>query len=142
METYSTFSTTSDVGIRISGKGLEGLFRSALNGLNLLYFNQLLSKSSTAESPIEQHLYEFHGDSPENLLVNLLSEVVFLLQTKERVSVSFNIVQLDENHIKINLHTMPLHKKPELEVKSVTYHNLEIKEDKEGILSAEIIFDI
>lgn len=142
METYSTFSTTADVGIRIGGKGLEGLFRSALNGLNLLYFNQLLSKNSTLDSPVEHHLYQFNGDSPENLLVNLLSEVVFLLQNKERVTVSFSIVHLDATHIKINLHTIALHKKPELEIKSVTYHNLEIKEDEEGILSAEVIFDI
>ncbi|MCP5053274.1 MAG: archease, partial [bacterium] len=41
MPDYETFSTTADVGIRIRGKGYERLFRNAIKGLNLLWFNDI-----------------------------------------------------------------------------------------------------
>jgi SHS2 domain-containing protein len=140
METFETFSTTADVGIRIRGKGYEGLFQSAVKGLNFLYFGTLPEPPQSVGPP-QTHPFRFRGDSGENILVNLLSEVVFLLQNEARVTVEVKVHRADDTYIESDLLTVPLHIEPELEIKSVTYHNLSIK-DERGIKSAEVVFDI
>jgi len=147
MEFFETFSTTADVGIRIRGKGYDGLFHSALKGLNLLLFDCRFDRVSPliASFPQTPYPFEFHGDSPENLLVNFLSEILFLIQQENLITTGLSIHHIDDTHIKADLLCIPLFElqnlQPELEIKSVTYHNLEVK-DHEGIKSAEIIFDI
>ena len=83
MEKFDTFSTTADVGIRIQGSGYEELLQSAVKGLNLLYFDDHSFSSSASPSV---YPFEFHGDSLENILVNLLSEIVFLLQNENKIT--------------------------------------------------------
>jgi len=138
MEKYETFSTTADVGIRIRGSGYEEFLKSAVKGLNLLYFDvdNFNSSGSSAVYP-----FEFHGDSLENILVNLLSEIVFLLQNENKITIGLKIKEINETFLNADLLTIPADKEPDLEIKSVTYHNLKINR-KNNILSTEIIFDI
>ena len=139
MVKYETFSTTADVGIRIQGYGYNGLFQGAVKGLNLLYFGD--HAAAAVKGSPEVHPFEFHGDSPENILVNLLSEIVYLLQTKDRITTGIDVKEAGETHVKADLLTIPCRLEPEMEIKSVTYHNLEVK-DNNGVKSAEIIFDV
>ena len=138
MEKYETFSTTADVGIRIRGSGYEEFLQSALKGVNLLYFDHLNFSSSGSSSV---YPFEFTGDSLENILVNLLSEIVFLLQNENKITVGLNIKEINETFLNADLLTIPADKEPNLEIKSVTYHNLKITREN-NILSTEIIFDI
>ncbi len=139
METFETFSTTADVGIRIQGKGYKGLFTSALKGLNLLLFGDETGNLTAAGS--RPHRFEFKGDSAENILVNLLSEILFLLQSQNKITVGIDIVKAEETRLVADLLLNEAKQAPEVEIKSVTYHNLKINE-KKGIKSADIIFDI
>ncbi|MCP5104064.1 MAG: archease [bacterium] len=141
MENYETFSTTADVGIRIRGNGYGGLFQSAVTGLNLLYFDDQKIPGNSADSSVRRQAFEFHGDGPENVLVNLLDEVVYLLQTHERITTGIEIKEVSETHVKADLLTIPCESEPELEIKSVTYHNLEVTEQN-GMKYAEVIFDV
>ncbi len=141
MANYETFSTTADVGIRIQGKGYGELLGAALNGLNLLYFDELPQPTSEPEVLPQRYSYEFFGDSCENILVNLLAEVVFLLQDKSRITVGLAIHEANETYINMELLTIPLDREINLEIKSVTYHNLAVQEN-EGVKSATIIFDV
>ena len=138
MEKYETFSTTADVGIRIRGSGYEELLQNAVKGLNLLYFDD--HNFSSSESP-SVYPFEFHGDSLENILVNLLSEIVFLLQNENKITIDIKFKEINETFLNADLLTIPADKEPNLEIKSVTYHNLKINR-KNNMLSAEIIFDI
>ena len=138
MEQYETFSTTADVGIRIQGSGYEELLQSAVKGLNLLYFDDHNFSSSGFSSV---YPFEFHGDSLENILVNLLSEIVFLLQNENKITIGLKFKEINETFLNADLLTIPADKQPNLEIKSVTYHNLKINR-KNNILSTEIIFDI
>lgn len=140
MKEYKTFSTTADVGISIKGKGYEGLFQNAVRGLNLLYFDGKVGDWGK-DVQISYRPFEYLGDSCENILVNFLSEIVFLLQTENKITIDINIKEANEIHIKVDLLTIPCVLKPEIDIKSVTYHNLLVK-DKNGIKSAEVIFDI
>jgi SHS2 domain-containing protein len=138
MEKYETFSTTADVGIRIQGSGYEEFLQSAVKGLNLLYFDDH-NLSSSASSSV--YPFEFQGDSLENILVNLLSEIVFLLQNENKITIGLEIKDINEAFLNADLLTIPADKEPNLEIKSVTYHNLKINREN-NVLSTEIIFDI
>jgi SHS2 domain-containing protein len=138
MEKYEIFSTTADVGIRIRGSGYGELLQNAVKGLNLLYFEG--NKFSFAGTPAV-YPFEYHGDSMENVLVNLLSEIVFLVQNENKITVDMKIKEINETYLKADLHIIPAQEEPDLEIKSVTYHNLKI-EKKNNILSAAVIFDI
>ena len=91
MEKYETFSTTADVGIRIRGNGCEGLFQSAVKGLYLLYFDKPCKDTTNRAHHI--HPFEFHGDSCENVLVNLLSEIIYLLQVENKITIGITVEQ-------------------------------------------------
>jgi len=138
MQKYETFSTTADVGIRIQGSGYEELLQNAVKGLNSLYFDDPIFSSAGSPSV---YPFEFHGDSLENILVNLLSEIVFLLQNENKITIDIKIKEVNETFLKADLLTIPAHKEPNLEIKSVTYHNLKIAR-KDNILSTAVIFDI
>lgn len=142
MENYETFSTTADVGIRIRGKGYDGLFQNAVKALNLLYFDDSAEDIGTPRDvPAHRYPFEFHGDGCENVLVNFLSETVYLLQVENKITTGIEIHEASETHIKADLFTIPCDLEPELEIKSVTYHNLSVN-DTNGVKSAEVIFDI
>jgi len=137
MEKYEIFSTTADVGVDISGSGYKELLNSAVKGLNLLLFGK--QPPPTPQPGI--YPFEFHGDSFENVLVNLLSEILFLLQTRMLVTFEIETKEVSETYLNANFHTAPVHKEPEMEIKSVTYHNLKIDRSNRN-LSTQIVFDI
>ena len=137
-EKYETFSTTADVGIRIQGRGCDGLFHSAIKGLNLLYFGDI---KIPEEKNHTLYPFQFHGDGCENVLVNFLAEIVYLLQTENKLTTGITIKTAGETFIEADLHTVDCKLEPGMEIKSVTYHNLHVR-DNNGVKSAEIIFDI
>ncbi len=142
MDIYETFSTTADVGVRIQGKGYDGLFQNAVKALNLLYFDDTAKRIVTPEdAQVYRYPFEFHGDGCENVLVNFLSEMVYLLQVENKITTGIEVLETSETHINAELFTIPCDLEPELEIKSVTYHNLEVTETN-GFKSAKIIFDI
>ena len=139
MEKFETFSTTADVGVKIQGKGFSGLFISAVKGLNLLLFGD--NTGSPANTGPAAYLFEYRGDSAENVLVNLLSEILFLLQNRDKITTGLEIKKIEENYLKAELLLIDSNLLPEMEIKSVTYHNLHIRDNK-GVKYAEIVFDI
>lgn len=139
MKTHEVFSTTADVGIRIWGKTYAQLYSNAITGFNALVFGE-----NRLQKFYNNHIayrFEYRGDSCENVLVNLLTELVFLLYSEHRVSAGIDIKIADRNVFSAELFLQPVSNEPEIEIKSVTYHNLHIKNTR-GIKSAEIVFDI
>lgn len=139
MKNVETFSTTADVGISIRGKDYEGLFKNAVKGLNLLLFGD--NAANLAGKGSSSYEYEYTGDSAENVLVNLLSEVLFLLQCRDKITADIKIAEAGEKNIIAHLSLLPANMAAEVEIKSVTYHNLKII-DKKGVKYADVIFDI
>jgi CRISPR-associated protein Cas8b1/Cst1 subtype I-B len=133
------FSTTADVGIRIRGHGYDGLYHSALKGLNLLLFAEKAAGIRAKNASL--HKYEYQGDSAENILVNLLSEILFLLQCRGKITADMRILEAAENFINVELKLIEADMEAEVEIKSVTYHNLKVVAKKGGKY-AEILFDI
>jgi SHS2 domain-containing protein len=141
MADYEVFSTTADVGIRVRGKDYKELYQNALKGFNALIFGRPLP--DTLASAPTRYPFAYTGDSGENVLVNLLSEVMFLLYTREKLTVAVEFKEAAEKQLNAHLLTaaLPPGLEAEMEIKSVTYHNLHISEEN-GIKSVEIVFDI
>ncbi len=136
---FETFSTTADVGIRIRGTGFTEFYNCAVKGLNALYYNGHLPEED--DHPLEIIPYEYHGDGCENILVNFLSEVVFLMQNRQKLTHAVRVINAGEMYLSAELLTVPSPSGAELEIKSVTYHNLKV-EDQNGVKTASIVFDI
>jgi SHS2 domain-containing protein len=137
MKSYETFSTTADVGIRVRGRDCRELYRRAIEGLNELLFGPGGVDPAAAKS----HRFEYRGDACENVLVNLLAEVAFRVYEKRRMVCGLRIMEADDFHLKAEFREIPWPRMPQLEIKSVTYHRLKIRETKEG-KEAEIIMDV
>ena len=136
---FKIISTTADVGLTIFGKGLGEFYSNAWQGLNSLLFGDT-EPCSGAHEP-EKYCYRYHGDSRENVLNHFLSEILFLLYTRRKVTMGLDIKGAGEALLEADLLLKVMEKDPEIEIKSVTYHNLHIK-DEDGFLSATVIFDV
>lgn len=142
MKNCEIFSTTADVGIRIRGRGYTGLFQSALDGFNLLLFGETIDhRTLDHRIPLDAYPFQFRGDGCENILVNLLAEILFLLQTRDKITAGITVKTASETFLDADLLIIPRDRDPGMDIKSVTYHNLIVKEEG-GIKSAEVVFDI
>ena len=132
-----TFATTADIGIRIKGRDYAELYRNAVTGLNQLYFPD----GHGTGRPMTPVRFVYDGDGPENILVNLLNEVIYILQDLESVTVKLHVKTATETSIDVLLQLVHCDGFPQTEIKSVTYHDLFVTK-KDGFLSAEVIFDV
>ena len=137
MRNYEIFATTADTGIRFKGRDIRELYENALRGLNVLLFcANLRGTAGCAAVP-----FRFHGDGPENVLVNFLAEVLFLVyQNRKRVA-GATFRHAGRSSLEAELHLAPCRRAPRLEVKSVTYHNLRLSEEK-GLKHAAVVLDV
>jgi SHS2 domain-containing protein len=137
MRNYETFSTTADMGIRFQGRDFRELYENALRGLNLLLFGANLRQSAGCEAVP----FRFHGDGPENVLVNFLAAALFqVYQQKKRVA-AVKFIRAGRFSLKAELLVVPSRRLPKIEVKSATYHNLRLVEAG-GMMRAAIVFDV
>jgi SHS2 domain-containing protein len=137
MRNYEIFATTADTGIRFKGRDFSGLYENALRGLNLLLFGSRHRQTRGDESS----LFIYRGDGPENVLVNFLAEILFLVYQKKKQVVALDFIHADGCWLEARLRLVPCLSTPKADIKSVTYHNLRVVEQN-GMKSAAIVFDI
>jgi SHS2 domain-containing protein len=140
VEGYTFTDTTADVGLAVQGGDLRTLFKNAFHGT--LHLSQGHPLRVTEPAGGDSVRISFSGDSYENLLVQLLSEVIFLLETRPGSLTALEIEQLNPRlltgRIRISSHPRSLCQS----LKAVTYHRLEIIPDPAGGYRTRIIFDI
>ena len=138
MKTYELFDHTADVGIIAYGKNLSNAFENAAKGMF-----DIITDSSEIES-IGQYDIKLQADDLEQLLVDFLSELLFLHSSQNLVFGFFN-VQLDEKSNSLSARVfgekfnISKHKIGD-EIKAVTYHMLEVKKKKP--YHVKVLFDI
>ena len=132
---YEELDHTADVGIRAYGATLEELFANAAAGMFSL-ITDLEKVRAVGEVGVK-----VQGDDPGSLMVNWLSELLFLHETQHLLLSEFEVAldglslagRARGERIDKRRHTL------NLVVKAVTYHKLRIEPEK-GV--AEVIFDI
>jgi len=138
MKTYDLVDHTADVGIKAYGKTLAEAFENVAKGMF-----DIITNNSQIEN-IGQYNIELETDNLEQLLVDWLSELLFLNSANNLVF-SFFKVELDEKNNKLSAKVfgekfnLSKHKIGS-EIKAVTYHMLEVKTKKP--YHVQVLFDI
>ncbi len=135
---YEWIEHTADVGVRVFGDDLKGLFSHAASA-----FFEIITDLNTIDAK-ETHIIEIEGEDLEDLLINWLNELLFLFETKGLVFKEFEIEEIKKDHLRARIRGefFDLKKHPlKTCIKAVTYHQLRVEKIKEH-WEAQIIFDI
>ena len=134
---YELFDHTADLGLRVSAPDLNGLFREAAEGFFSVIVDEI-PRRGTPE-PID---FKLEADSTEFLLVDWLSELLYVFDTKRVLLDSFE-VDIRGTTLTATALSRPFDGDNDLlhEVKAVTYHALRVEQTSTGWL-AEVILDI
>ena len=135
---YEFFEHTADVGIEARGKTLQELFIHMAQGLT-----ELLAEDSRLEPHVARAI-QLQADNVELLLLTWLQELLFLFSTQRFVPVEYDLEEVTPKGLRGQLRGDtfdPSRHVQGREVKAITRHMLEVREDR-GIWHAQVIVDI
>ena len=134
---FEQIDISGDVGLKIYGKTLDGLFENAAAGLFSLITDISLVKE------LEHKAVSLSSESVDNLLVQWLNELVFLVDAYNFIGKSFS-VRIQNNNLEATVsgsYFDPVINESRLLIKAATYHNLSVKK-ADSVWEATVIFDI
>jgi SHS2 domain-containing protein len=136
MKKFEILDHRADLKIRVFGRTKEELFENAMLGM----FGAAKYETTKQLTNKQQTIKISSLDLP-SLLVDFLSEVLYLVETEKLVFEKVEFKKFTENEIEATLIGKPL-KRMGVHIKGVTYHDLNIHQEKDGIWQATILFDI
>lgn len=137
MNKFEIIDHTADVGIRLWRDTREKLFHDAA----LAMFSIMAPESVFEAGRVIRVRVE--GDDDGQLMVNWLSELNFLFQTRQFVPVEI-LVEMTTNALQAMLSgdtVDPQKHSIATEIKAITYHCLEVRKEQDG-WKAQVLFDI
>ena len=139
MKLYEYLEHTADMGLVVSGKSLSELLTNAAQGL----FETIAVVETVDETvAVEIHLT---AESVEELFVGWLDELIYRHETEEVFFKRAEIQQCGETEMLAIVYGEPVNfDKHEVytEIKSVTYHQLQVVQKGDGSWFAQVIFDL
>ena len=141
MKKFEVIEHTADMGIKAYGKDLSELFTNAAYGMaSLITDLQKVNPKDSEDISLE-------AENREELLVSWLNEIIYLSASQSMLFSKFEVSKIDEKHLKAKIFGEEFdidRHQIETEFKAATYHRLKISNSNlpEGVLQAEIIFDI
>jgi SHS2 domain-containing protein len=135
---------TGDAAVRMTSPDAAGLVRDAARALLSLYVAD--AADAVTELPIEREL-ELVADDPEQLIVDLLGELIWLFDCKAFLcrEIDVSLVSFSEpSRLQARLRGEAFdaaHHEALTEVKAATYHGLKIESTPQG-LEATVVFDL
>ncbi|MCB2189269.1 MAG: archease [Deltaproteobacteria bacterium] len=130
--------TTADLGLWVEADSLPELFESAATTLGEIMV------LGPRDGEIAWHPLDISGPDYVDLLVRLLSEVVYLLDAHQLVTVACHISELQPARLSARLGTIPYDPsthQPGEDVKAVTYHEASVAPSGPR-WRAEVVFDV
>lgn len=128
---------TADLAIRVWAPDLRGLIEEAALGM----IDLMVENPPAATRTVER---QCQAETPEDLLVECLREVLLLIELGGLVPVDVDVAMDDEATACLQVHVVPVSEAGDIltgSIKAVTYHNLEVRETDRG-LEVEIVFDV
>ncbi len=126
---------TADLKIRIYGKTKKELFLNAVLAMESYIFESLPQKAKLNKS----RKINLKAASLEDLFLDWLSEIIFLIFSKHEACLKIEIEKLSQKELSARLYCTKA--TPKREIKAATYHNLKIKKVK-NIWRTDVVFDI
>ncbi len=135
---YEFIEHTADLGVRATAPTLEGLFEQAARGMYAL-LGRIVPGPESAEATID-----LQAPDVEGLLHDWLGELLWEVDGSRRVFDTFRFERLDDTHLKAFCrgHVYdPAHSERSVEIKAVTYHDLQVRR-RDDLYEVTVIFDI
>jgi SHS2 domain-containing protein len=137
---------TADIKIRVVGDTLKELFTHALVGMFQAIGPhapdcQRIDNSLICNELSAQHEITIDSPDREALLVDFLSEALYLSDIHNQAYLKAEIHELTDTHISATIYGVQVTSFEVVEIKAVTYHDLYIKQI-DNHWQAEIVFDI
>lgn len=130
---------TADAGMRVTGNSLSSLFNNAAQGLfEMMVVVDTIDETTSIDIQV-------NADSIEYLLVALLDELIFQHETADiffkrteinRISSTELVAKAYGEATDFDKHVVYT------EIKAVTYHQLYVKQNSNGLWEAQVIFDL
>lgn len=127
---------TADLRVRVFGATLEELFQHALEALMTT-----MGEGMRRTGPAEPQMIHMQADSATNLLVDFLSEALYLANVEKAIYDRAHFEALSQTELRATLTGQAVDSFAE-DIKAVTYHGAEIKRSERGQFGVEIVFDI
>lgn len=130
---FKEIEHTADWELKVWAEDISTLFEQAAQGMYSLAGARLKLK------PRISRTIELQNIDKESLLVDFLSELLYFIEVEEIGFDTFEL-QFDGNALSATLYGGPVDTISK-DIKAVTYHNLEILEEADG-LEVSIVFDV
>ncbi len=135
MKKYEILDHRADLKIKVFGRDKKELFLNALLGMTSgLRPTKLKTKS-------EKRKIKISSSDLDALLVDFLSEALYLIQTNKEVYDDIKFKKFSNTEIEAELLGQKVKSFGE-DIKAVTYHDLDIRQKKDKTWEATILFDI
>jgi len=135
---FEVLDHTADIGLIVYGEDLRALFENAGEA-----FFYLITDLKKVRQKIERRI-EIKGEGLERLMVDWLSELLYLHEVENFLFKGFRMESVGEEGLKARVKGEPFHEGVHVikrEVKAVTYHQIKVQK-KDGTWRAQIIFDL
>ncbi|PIP23572.1 MAG: archease [Candidatus Nealsonbacteria bacterium CG_4_10_14_0_2_um_filter_38_17] len=134
MKKYEILEHKADLKIRTWGSTKEELFVNALLAM------QDSMKPELSEGKVKRKMF-IESSDPSTLLVDFLSELLYLIQINKEIYSYVNFRVFSGNKIEAELIGQKVERFGE-DIKAVTYHGLDIYQKAGGTWEATVLFDI
>jgi len=133
---YQILPHPADVKLQITASTKEELFQGALKGMASIIQPQIPPKAPLVKENIEIQSLDLNA-----LLVDFLNEVLAKTDITQVVFNKLKIRKLTDNYLQAEIEGQKSDYFDQ-EIKAVTHHGLEIKQNKNGHYQVTILFDI
>ena len=135
--TYEELGHTSEIGLRLEADTAEGLFICAAQAM----FQLIQPDAVTASNAIKRHQITLSANDPESLLVDWLSELLYLYETTGLIFHRYHINSWEPTIIDATVSGNKPDQRPVMHIKAVTYHQLQVVQMPDK-WQARVFFDI
>lgn len=136
MANYQILDHKADLKIKFLGKNKKELFQNAAEGMQ----SALRPKIKIGGKRVKRKIAVNSLDL-ESLLVDFLSELNYLNETKGEIYDHIKFIKFSDNKIGAEISGRKV-KGFGVVIKGVTYYGLEIRQRKDGICEATMVFDV
>jgi len=138
LKNYEVFEHTADIGVRITGKDLKGLFINA----GLAIFEISSQKQFTRSKAHSEISIKQKANNLEELFINWLNELLSLSSAKGLIFHRIKIKNIEVNSLEaVAVGSDIANYKVNTEIKAATFHQFKLKQNESGWV-AEVILDV
>lgn len=132
---YKVLEHPADLKIQAFGKTKEELFLNALFGMT-----ESLSPDVKPNGKIVRRI-KINSPDLSALLVDFLSEVLYLIQVNKEIYNDVKFTKFADIELEAEIYGQKVERFGE-DIKAVTYHQLDIRQKKDGTWEAIVLFDV